>query len=140
MNNCVFIGNVTKDIEVKQTSNGKSVAKFNLAVNSGYGENRHTDFLNMVAWGKTAENLAKYTSKGTKIAVTTFAKTSDYTNNDGKKIHVVEFWIEKFEFIVPKNSVNQQNADTPSMPPMPNGNTDGFMNIPDDLGMPPMFQ
>ena len=66
MNNVVLIGNISTDLELKQTMNGKSVCQFNLAIN-GYGEK--TDFIPVQVWNKQAENLVKFQQKGSKIGV-----------------------------------------------------------------------
>ena len=69
MNSTNIIGNLTKDVELKYTQNNKAVATVTLAVNEGYGDNQKTYFIDVQAWEKQAENLAKYCGKGSKIAV-----------------------------------------------------------------------
>lgn len=69
MNNINIIGNLTKDVEVKYTQNNKAVTTVTVAVNEGYGDNQKTYFIDVQVWEKQAENLAKYCSKGSKIAV-----------------------------------------------------------------------
>jgi single-strand DNA-binding protein len=69
MNNVNIIGNITKDIELKYTQNNKAVTTVSIAVNEGFGDNQKTYFLDVQVWEKQAENLAKYCSKGSKIAV-----------------------------------------------------------------------
>src|SRR5574344_1997818 len=69
MNNVNIIGNITKDIELKYTQNNKAVTTVTLAVNEGYGDNQKTYFIDVQIWENQAENLAKYCSKGSKIAV-----------------------------------------------------------------------
>jgi single-strand DNA-binding protein len=69
MNSVNIIGNITKDIELKYTQNNKAVVTVSIAVNEGFGDNQKTYFLDVQVWEKQAENLAKYCSKGSKIAV-----------------------------------------------------------------------
>src|SRR5574344_309179 len=69
MNNVNIIGNITKDVELKYTQNNKAVTTVTLAVNEGYGESQKTYFIDVQIWDKQAENLEKYCSKGSKIAV-----------------------------------------------------------------------
>lgn len=69
MNNVNIIGNITKDIELKQTANGKSVATVSIAVNEGFGDKQTAHYFEVQVWEKQAENLAQYCGKGSKIAV-----------------------------------------------------------------------
>jgi single-strand DNA-binding protein len=84
MNSVNIIGNITKDIELKYTQNNKAVVTVSIAVNEGFGDNQKTYFLDVQVWEKQAENLAKYCSKGSKIAVSgkLVQQTWEY---DGKK-------------------------------------------------------
>ena len=94
MNNVVLIGNISTDLELKQTMNGKSVCQFNLAIN-GYGEK--TDFVPVQVWNKQAENLVKFQQKGSKIGVVGRISVDNYEQDGQKKTftkviaHEVEF-------------------------------------------------
>ena len=94
MNNVVLIGNISTDLELKQTMNGKSVCQFNLAIN-GYGEK--TDFVPVQVWNKQAENLVKFQQKGSKIGVVGRISVDNYEQDGQKKIftkvvaHEIEF-------------------------------------------------
>ena len=94
MNNVVLIGNISTDLELKQTMNGKSVCQFNLAINS-YGEK--TDFVPVQVWNKQAENLVKFQQKGSKIGVVGRISVDNYEQEGQKKTftkviaHEVEF-------------------------------------------------
>ena len=72
MNKVILIGRLTRDPELRTISNGTSTTSFSLAVNRPFtnqnGE-READFINCVAWRKQAENIAKYCTKGTQVAV-----------------------------------------------------------------------
>lgn len=72
MNTVAEIGRLTKDVELKKTPNGKTYGRFTLAVNRRYKNSNGTydaDYFNCVVWGLTAENLAKFTKKGSLIGV-----------------------------------------------------------------------
>lgn len=69
MNSVNIIGNITKDIELKYTTNNKAVVNTTIAVNDGFGDNQKTHFIDVQIWEKQAENIAKYCGKGSKIAV-----------------------------------------------------------------------
>lgn len=68
MNSINLTGNLTKDIEIKQSNAGKTVATFDIAVKRPYSN--ETDFFHCVAWEQKAEYLSKYARKGSKIGVT----------------------------------------------------------------------
>ena len=105
MNNIVLIGRMTKDPELKYTNNGKGNTRFTLAVQRNKDE---TDFINCVAWEKTAENIAEYFKKGSQIAVQGAIRTGNY-EKDGRTIYTTDVWVYKFNFIGNNNSSNNQN-------------------------------
>ena len=89
MNKCLLIGRLTKDPEIKKTSSGKSIASFTLAVNQRFNRDK-TDFINCVAWEKTADYLGNYVKKGNLIAVEGRISTRNYDGPDGKKVYITE--------------------------------------------------
>ena len=64
LNSMNIQGRLTKDSELRYTANNKAVASFTIANDVGFGDNKQTSFLNVVAWGKTAEAVSKYTRLG----------------------------------------------------------------------------
>ncbi len=114
MNNIVLIGRITKDPELKYTNNGKGNTRFTLAVQRNKDE---ADFINCVAWEKTAENIAEYFKKGSQIAVQGAIRTGSY-EKDGRTVYTTDVWIYKFDFIgnnqnVKKNNENEDNEHFP---------------------------
>lgn len=112
INNTVLVGRVTKDIELKQMQANKSVTQFVLAVNRQFknanGE-READFINIVAWGKTAELLAQYAHKGSQIGVVGRIQTRNYENQQGQRVYVTEVVAESMTLLDSKgNNQNQQ--------------------------------
>ena len=86
MNLAIFSGRLVRDVELKFVpSSGMAIVKFSLAVNDGWGEKKTTSFLNMVAFKNTAEAIANYTTKGSKVTVRCHVKTGSYDNPEGKK-------------------------------------------------------
>ena len=67
MNQVILTGHLAKDIELRKTQHNKSVASFTIAVSNG--KDKNADFINCVAWEKTAELLSQYVKKGHKIGV-----------------------------------------------------------------------
>lgn len=95
MNNVVLIGRLTKDVELRYTEGQepKAIARFILAVNR-MGEKEEADFINCVAFGKTAEFMEKYTSKGKLTAINGRIQTGSYTNKEGQKVYTTNVIVD----------------------------------------------
>ncbi len=130
MNKCYFIGRTTKDIELRYTQNNTALVKFSIATDSGYGDNKKTNFLNMTAWGKTAETLEKYAPKGTKLMLECQAVQNQYTDKNNNKVNTVDFTVLNFEFCESKNASQSNDGRTQRQPQT---DSDGFMSIPDGI-------
>lgn len=102
MNNVSFIGNLTKDVDLRQTTSGKDVCVFSIAVNRPFSE--ETDFFPVVVWGKSAENCAKYLKKGSKVGVVGYMQNRSYETSDGAKKTVAEVIANTVEFLTPKQT------------------------------------
>ena len=88
MNSVQIIGNITKDLELKETSSGVKYLRFGIAVNRTMKKEDGTydvDFFNIVAWRKTAEHIAKFFGKGKKIAICGRLQNYEYQGQDGIK-------------------------------------------------------
>ena len=111
MNNVSLVGRLTKDVELKYTGSNTAVATGTLAVNrqfkSANGE-KETDFINIVAWRKTAEILSNYASKGSQIGITGRIQTRNYEGNDGKRVYVTEVVAESINLLDSRSSNEQQ--------------------------------
>ena len=90
INKAILMGRLTRDPELRHTGSGTPVCSFTLAIDNGYGENRQTDFINCVAWNKTAEFVDKYFSKGKLIALIGRITTRSWEGQDGKKNYATE--------------------------------------------------
>ena len=99
MNKCYFIGNLTKNPELSETPSGVSYCRLSMAVNSGYGENKKTDYFNIVAWREQAESCGRYLKKGSKIAVVGSLQNRSYQDKDDIKRTVTEIIATEVEFI-----------------------------------------
>lgn len=99
INNVVLVGRLTKDPDLRFTTNGAAVATFTLAVNrksKNQHGNREEDFIHCVIWRKPAEILADYTKKGTLLGVVGRIQTRNYKNQSGQRIYVTEVMCESF--------------------------------------------
>lgn len=131
MNKVILIGRLTKDPEVRysQGENALAIARYSLAVDRKFkkqGE-QEADFINCLAFGKSAEFVEKYLHKGTKIAVTGRIQTGSYTNKEGQKVYTTDVVVEEHEFC---ESKGQNSGDSR---PEPSNANNGFMNIPDGI-------
>lgn len=137
MNDCVFFGRLVRDVELRYSSNSTAVGKFSLAVNRAYtGGDKKTDFFNMTAFGKTAENIEKYFRQGSRIVIRCHAQQEEYERN-GQKVNTVGFIVDGFSFVDTRAEGGiTQNQNTQTVPPP--APDDGFMHIPDgiDEGLP----
>ena len=104
MNKVILIGNNTKDIELRQTPSGTSVAEFSIAVKRTFKTNGEyeSDFFNCIAYNKLAETISKYVKKGDRIGVEGRLQTRNYTNKEGKRVYVTEIIVENIEFLQTK--------------------------------------
>lgn len=105
MNTVVLIGRTTMDIELRRTGSGTAVASFTLAVNRDFKtqDGQEADFIQCVAWKKTAELLEQYVHKGDRIALNGSIRTRNYEDNYGKKVYVTEVLVNHVEFLETKN-------------------------------------
>lgn len=105
MNKAFLCGRLTRSPEFKDGEHPYS--KFNLAVDR---RKEGTDFINCVAFGKTAESLHKWVSRGNKILVEGHIQTGSYENRDGKKVYTFDVVVDSWEFAQSKGE-NQTNED-----------------------------
>lgn len=103
-NKVILMGNLTRDVEMRTTGSGQSVANFSLAVSRTWRgqdgqQQEQTSFINCVAWGKVGEIIEQYTSKGTPLLVSGRLDQRSYEDKDGNKRQAVEVVVEDFNFI-----------------------------------------
>ena len=116
-NLAILTGRLTADPELKKTSGGVSVCSFTIAVDRRYkqGEDRQTDFINIVAWRSSAEFVSKYFSKGSMIGIEGSIQTRKFVDKDtGKNRTSFEVVANNVQFVESKRS--QGNEENNSMP------------------------
>lgn len=121
MNVCNFIGRLGKDPDMRYTTNGKAVVSFSLAVNRD-GKKDESDWIDFVAWEKTAEVIAQHCHKGDLIGVTGNLQRREW-EKDGQKRYAHEVRVNRIDFCGGKKS-----AGTPAP------DADGFVPITGDDG------
>lgn len=127
MNKVFIIGNLTKDPELIQTTNGTSVCRFTVAVGRKYTNaegNRETDFLNVVAWRNLADICGKYLRKGSKAAISGNIQTRSYDATDGTKRYVTEIVAEDVEFVGAKMNGSEEEKEVSKLEPISNDGAD----------------
>lgn len=132
MNRAVLVGRITKDPELKKTSSGSSVVNFTIAINRTYtnanGE-READFINCVAWGRTAENMASYVAKGSLIGVDGRIQTRSYEDANGRRVYVTEVFADNLQFLESKNTTQSNNNAAPQQNFEQKANDDFFADF-----------
>lgn len=115
MNKVILLGRLTKDPEVRYTQTSNTlVASFTLAVNRRFvkqGEERQTDFINIVAWNKTGEFVSKYFKKGQQVAVVGRLQTRSYQDNNNQTRYVTEVIAEEVYFADSNKTENNTNSN-----------------------------
>lgn len=99
MNKVHLIGNLTKEPELRYTKQNTPVASYTIAINTRYGEQQQTEFINISSWGKSGEFVSKYFKKGQPIAITGRLKNRNYEDSNGVKHYSMEVVTEDIEFV-----------------------------------------
>lgn len=123
LNVVVLTGRLTADPELKSTQSGVSVCSFCIAVERRYksGEDRVSDFINIVSWRSSAEFVSKYFKKGQMIAVEGSIQTRKYQDKDGNNRTAFEVLANNVQFADFGKRENKQNADIdPNNDPLQN--------------------
>ena len=137
MNKVQLVGRLTRDPEIRysQGENATATARFSVAVNRRFKNsegNYDADFINCVAFGKSAEFVEKYFKKGMAIGLTGRIQTGSYTNKDGQKVYTTDVVVEETEFVESKGASNTDNSNSFRPTPSVSNNSD-FVNIPDGV-------
>lgn len=139
MNSVNLTGRFARDPDVRYTDGGTSIARFTVACDRRYKqENGPTaDFINCIAFGKTAEFVEKYFRKGMKIELTGRIQTGSYTNQEGNKVYTTDVVAEQVGFAESKASSERDRKSESDTQGFGGGfgpaDGDGFMNIPDGI-------
>lgn len=124
INKVILMGRLTKDPELRYTNNKTPVCSFTIAVNNGYGEKQQTDFINCLAWNKTAEFVTKYFTKGKMIIVIGRIATRSWETQDGKRAYATEVVANEVNFGESKTSPQLNTPQTAAQPPMQDDDDD----------------
>lgn len=101
MNKVILMGRLTRDVELRQTPSGVSVARFSIAVNRRFASKdaqQTADFINCVAWRQTGEFVSRYFHKGSMIAVVGSLQSRSWDDKDGKRQYSTEVSVDEAYF------------------------------------------
>ncbi len=101
-NHVSLLGRLTKDVELKKTTSGKSVASFCIALDNG--KQHAPDYIDCVIWETNAENLSRFAHKGNLVAINGELKTRNYQKQDGSKVKVTEVLVKEWKNTTPKSA------------------------------------
>lgn len=106
MNRVDLIGRLTKDLELRRSNNGNSVIRFTLAVDRRFKQpgGPEADFISCVAFGKTAENMARFLHKGSLIAVEGRIQTGSYMNQQQQRVYTTDIVADSVTFLETRKS------------------------------------
>jgi single-strand DNA-binding protein len=118
LNRVVLVGRIVRDPELKRTNSGASVTSFTIAIDNmtKAGAEKTTSFIPCTSWSKTAENVAKYCSKGSLVGVDGRLNQRSYEDKNGQKRSVVEVIAESVQFLERKGSSGTESNTDASQP------------------------
>lgn len=130
INRVIIEGRLTKEVDARETASGKVVARFTVANNYGWGENKGVNFITCVAFGKTAEVIEKFIKKGDRATFEGEWRTGSY-EKDGSRVYTNDFIVNNVSFQSrPTNiTLNVREEDTPA-DPIPQGFEELSADIP----------
>lgn len=114
INRVVLVGRLTKDPVLRKTANGASIVSFTVACTRRFKQEGQpdADFINTVAWNKTADIVHQYTHKGSLVGVEGRIQTRSYDDKDGKRVYVTEVVADSVQFLESKSAA-ASNAYVP---------------------------
>lgn len=118
INHCVLVGRLTRDPEMRYTQNGIAITKFRLAVDRPFGRDdtgqRPTDFIDIVAWRKTAELCGQYLGKGSLVGIEGRIQTRSWQTQDGQQRHGFEVQADRVAFLESRAERERRETREPS--------------------------
>lgn len=143
LNVVALMGRLVADPELRQTPQGTAVTTFTLAVERSYakqGEQRQSDFIDIVAWRGTAEFVCRYFKKGSTMAVDGAIQTRTYTDKEGKNRKAFEIIANNVHFAGPKQNSDggsfERNYSQPEPVAYAAGDVNDFAVIDDNEDLP----
>lgn len=141
INNITLMGRLVADPELRTTTTGLSVARFRIAVDRAYaksGEERQTDYINIVAWRQSADFVCRYFKKGQMIALTGSLQSNNYEDRDGNKRTSYEVVADRISFCGSKaeSGGSSYSPEQQAAPAFKTASASDFEEIADDEDLP----
>ncbi len=114
INRVVLVGRLTREINLRKTGTGTSVASFTVACNrrySGQNQDQSADFINCVAWRQTADFLAQYAAKGSLVGIEGRIQSRSYDDASGKRVYVTEVVADSVQLLESKAANASHRAE-----------------------------
>lgn len=136
-NKVILVGNISNELELKQTQGGFSVCSFSIAVNRRFAKEgeQACDFINIVTWRQQAEFVARYFKKGSPILVCGSLQVRSWTDNQGNKRYATDVVADEVSFVGNKEG-NTEAKPQPYVPSAYTSNNQNFEEIPNEEGLP----
>ena len=135
MNKAFLIGRLTRDPELRYSSTNTPIVNFSIAVDRQFTNKegqRETDFIRIVAYNKQAENIKKYITKGSLVAIDGRIQTGSYDDKDGKRVYTTDIIADRVQFL--SNKSGNTNNEEDNLSPSDFQNTDvKETNVSDDV-------
>ena len=122
LNRVVLVGRLTKDVEVRKTPSGVSLARFTVAVDRRFGSRNNgqqqnnqptADFISCIAWRQSADFLGSYGRKGTLVGVEGSIQTGSYTNQAGQKVYTTDVSVNNVQLLESRNASANRSENAP---------------------------
>ncbi|MCI8851582.1 MAG: single-stranded DNA-binding protein [Erysipelotrichaceae bacterium] len=121
INRVVLVGRITKNLDLRKTQSGTSVVSFTIACNRRVpSQGQDADFINCVAWNKTADFMAQYVKKGALLGLEGRIQTRSYDDKDGKRVYITEVVADSVQFLESKKQAESVQNESYTAPVMQN--------------------
>lgn len=129
LNKVILSGNMVADADIRVSGDGNKVARCRIAVQRRFakeGQERESDFINLVAFGRQAEFAERFVKKGSKFAVVGRIQTGSYTNQEGVKVYTTDVIVDEWDFASSRSADSSDGAaaapaNASSVMPEPDG-------------------
>ena len=133
MNKVILIGNLTRDPELRKTTDGRSVCNFTVAVNrKSRSDHPEADYFRGTCWDGTADNCSKYLAKGRKACVSGPVHMESYTDRDGALRYNLKVDAREVEFLTPRTSSGADAPPSPQGEGLPAPDAGGYVQVEDE--------
>lgn len=135
INRVVLVGRLTKDPVLRKTANGASVVSFTVACTRRFKQEGQpdADFINTVAWNKTADIVSQYTHKGSLVGVEGRIQTRSYDDQSGKRVYVTEVVADSVQFLESKSAAASNANSNAYVPDYDQGSNQGYQSYSNDF-------